>query len=295
MNALVRAGYRSAHAVTRRHAKSFSFASHLLFGARRRAAFALYAFCRRLDDLVDESPPHDVGRRLALARVVTSSVFRGELDTPEVAAVGAFDPGELAALADTVARYQIPEQPMQDLISGMEMDLAPRRYASWSELEVYCYRAAGTVGLLMAPVLGCSSDAALVQAADLGRAMQLTNILRDVGEDLERGRVYLPLDELSRFGLTEADLHARRADERFAAFMAFQCTRARALYRSGMAGIPMLRAFGAGPMVRVMSAVYRGILRAIEHQRYDVFHTRAYVPLPAKVGLAAGALLRPAA
>lgn len=288
---LVLQGYASARAVTRRHARSFFFASFALFGARRRAAFALYAFCRRLDDLVDGGAATGLAPRLAAARAVVSSAFRGAADAAAVREAGAFEPSELAALSDAVERFGIPEAPMQDLVTGMEMDLAPRRYASWSELDLYCYRVAGTVGLLMAPVLGCRDAAALRHADALGRAMQLTNILRDVREDLERGRCYLPQDELDAFGLDEQLLRAGRVDERFRALAALQIERARALYHDGRRGIPALSGFGAAATARVMAGVYEGILDVIEARGYDVFSGRAHVPFAGKLKLAARALL----
>ncbi|MBL8952894.1 MAG: phytoene/squalene synthase family protein [Myxococcaceae bacterium] len=292
MSGLVRDGYASARALTRHHSKSFFFASLALFGARRRAAFALYAYCRRLDDLVDgPSDGAALPERLAAARAVTTSVFRGAPDLHAAKAAQAFEATELAALADTVQRYSIPEQPMQDLISGMEMDLTPRAYASWAELDLYCYRAAGTVGLLMAPVLGFDSPAALVPADLLGRAMQLTNIMRDVREDLGRGRCYLPQDELRQFGLTVDQLRAGRADDAFRAFMRFQTARARDLYRRGLEGVRHLVGFGSAPTVRIMAAVYGGILDVIEARNFDVFSSRAFVPFGSKLALAARALV----
>ncbi|MFN7133500.1 MAG: phytoene/squalene synthase family protein [Myxococcales bacterium] len=286
--ALVRQGYRRARAVARRCAKSFYFASFTLFGARRRAAFALYAFCRRLDDLVDDGRTSGLEARLADARALISRMYRPAplLPAGEHAA-------ELAALADTVRRFSIPEAPFQDLVSGMEMDLVRKRYATYEALDLYCYRVAGTVGLMLAPVLGCSAEWALGPAADLGRAMQLTNILRDVKEDLARGRVYLPEDELRAFGLSDDDLAAGRVDERWRAFMRFQIARARALYARAERGIPELKAFGAQRMVRLMSAVYGDILRAIERADYDVFSARVFVPGPRKLALLLRVLFAP--
>jgi phytoene synthase len=287
-DALIAQGYREAREVTHRHARSFSFAAALLFGARKRAAFALYALCRHLDDLVDESTQDDRAARLAQAKSAITSLFDGSTwdaqNMPWTAA-------QWAAFRDTVTRFKIPEQPLQDLIAGMEMDLSKSRYASWEELDLYCYRAAGTVGVLMSSVLGVKAAWALQPAADLGRAMQLTNILRDVREDLGRGRVYLPQDELRAFQLSEADLLAGRVDERFKAFMQSQISRARALYARGEAGISALGGFGAQATVRVMGAVYGGILRAIELAGYDVFSSRVHVPLLGKLRLATRALL----
>jgi phytoene synthase len=204
-----------------------------------------------------------------------------------------WDAGEFAALKHCIREYRIPEQPFQDLISGMEMDLTKDRYATFSELELYCYRVAGVVGLMMTRVLGCSDERALEPAADLGRGMQLTNILRDVREDLERGRVYLPAEELRAFGLTEEDLRRGVVDERWRDFMRFQVHRARAYYARAATGVKYLTGFGSQRMVRLMGAIYGDILQEIEARDYDVFSTRAYVPGKRKLALAAAAMVRP--
>ncbi|MDY7232803.1 phytoene/squalene synthase family protein [Hyalangium rubrum] len=309
--ALVSRGYQLARQVTRHHAKSFFFASYLMFGARRRAAFALYAFCRRLDDMVDEGgegvAPVDLKARLENARQMVAEVY---LPMPELAAPGMdspaerlmsaqaqspWDAGEFAALKHCVRHFRIPEQPFQDLISGMEMDLTKDRYASFAELDLYCYRVAGVVGLMLTPVLGCTEPRAASYAADLGRAMQLTNILRDVREDLERGRVYLPADELKAFGLSEEDLGRGQVDARWRDFMRFQIARARAYYASAAQGVPYLTGLGSQRMVRLMGGIYGDILRVIEERDYDVFGARAYVPGRRKLALAAAAMARPAA
>jgi phytoene synthase len=308
--ALVERGYGLARTVTRHHAKSFYFASYLLFGQRRKAAFALYAFCRRLDDMVDGdggAVPYDLSVRLERARQMVAEVY---LPMPDLAAPGLespaerlmaaeaqspWDAGEFAALKHCIRHYRIPEQPFQDLISGMEMDLTKSRYATFEELDLYCYRVAGVVGLMMTPVLGCSDARAVGPAADLGKGMQLTNILRDVREDLERGRVYLPAEELAAFGLTEEDLRRGVVDERWRAFMRFQVGRARAYYARAATGVKYLTGFGSQRMVRLMGAIYGDILREIEERDYDVFRARAFVPGRRKLALATAAMLRPRA
>lgn len=310
--ALVARGYEMARGVTRQHAKSFFFASYLLFGLRRKAAFALYAFCRRLDDMVDVADGADQGavagdlpERLERARRAVAELY---LETPELADArlppaamrssggeGPWDAAELAALLDCIRRFRVPEFPMQELISGMEMDLTRRRYETWEELDLYCYRVAGVVGLMMAAMLGCSEEWALGPAADLGRAMQLTNILRDVKEDLDRDRVYLPREELAAFGLSEEDLRRGVVDERWREFMRAQIARARGYYARAATGIPALKGFGCQRMVKLMGAIYGDILRVIEENDYDVFSGRAYVPGARKLGLATIILLRPTA
>ncbi|WP_309893227.1 phytoene/squalene synthase family protein [Archangium sp.] len=309
---LVARGYEMAQSVTRHHAKSFYFASLLLFGMRRKAAFALYAYCRRLDDMVDVADgasegavPEGLAERLVRARRAVAELY---VETPHLAdprmpppdtrasgGDGPWDEAELAALVDCIRRFGVPEAPMQDLISGMEMDLTKRRYETWAELDQYCYRVAGVVGLMMAPMLGCSSEWALGPAADLGRAMQLTNILRDVKEDLDRDRVYLPLEELAAFGLSLDDLRKGVVDDRWRAFMRFQIERSRAFYARAWAGIPALTGFGCQRMVKLMGSIYGDILRVIEERDYDVFSGRASVPGSRKVALATAILVRPTA
>lgn len=310
--ALVERGYKMAREVTRHHAKSFFFASFLLFGMRRKAAFALYAFCRRLDDMVDVADgadqgavPQDLPQRLERARRAVAELY---LETPELAdprlappsqrftgGEGPWDEAEMAALRDCIHRFRVPEYPMQELISGMEMDLTLRRYDTWRELDLYCYRVAGVVGLMMAAMLGCSEEWALGPAADLGRGMQLTNILRDVKEDLDRDRIYLPREELAAFGLSEEDLRRGVVDDRWRDFMRAQIARARAYYARAATGIPALHGFGCQRMVKLMGAIYGDILRVIEENDYDVFSGRAAVPGSRKLALATTILVRPAA
>lgn len=305
---LVAEGYARAKSLTRRHSKSFFFSSIALFGARRRGAFALYAFCRRLDDLVDgdnagdgsvvapEEPVSTLAQRLGDARALVSSLYRPEAQGP--AAPLPWHEAELAAFRDTVARFHIPERPLQELISGMEMDLTQQRYATFEELRLYCYRVAGVVGELMTPVLGYADERCLPYAVDLGVAMQLTNILRDVKEDLSRGRVYLPADELRAFGLSEhALLRAAQGGplpEGWREFMQLQVARARALYERAQLGVPDLRGFGSQRLVRLMGGVYSGILDVIEARGFDVFSGRASLPTSGKVARALRVFFTPA-
>jgi phytoene synthase len=302
MNEL-REGYARAKQLTRRHAKSFFFSSVALVGSRRRAAFALYAFCRRLDDLVDgdnggdgqvQAPVAGAGelqRRLSLARRAVGVIYGRP--APGLERELPWHPTEFAAFHDTVERYGIPEAPFQALIDGMEMDLQTSRYSTFEELRLYCHRVAGVVGLMMTPVLGLKDERCLVHADELGIAMQLTNILRDVREDLARGRVYLPADELAYFGLDVAALGSGVVDARWAEFMRFQVARARALYTSASRGVPALCGFGSQRAVRLMGAVYGDILRVIEERGYDVFSGRARVPLRRKLAIGAAVMLTP--
>lgn len=267
-------GYASAREVTRHHAKSFYFSSAVLFGVRRRGAFALYAFCRRLDDLIDEAGVVSSATKPELlnkARAMVHALF----DRGEVTPIAPWPAAELHALLDTTRRFRIPITPFLDLIDGMEMDLVKSRYASWAELDLYCHRVAGVVGLMMAPLLGTTDPQALRHADDLGKAMQLTNILRDVKEDLARGRVYLPQDELAAAGVTEAQLAEGKLTPQLERFITQQIARARSLYASAALGVPWLTGFGSQRVVRLMGSIYGGILDVIEARKLDVFTARA--------------------
>ncbi|MBL8910849.1 MAG: phytoene/squalene synthase family protein, partial [Archangium sp.] len=200
-----------------------------------------------------------------------------------VQAVHPFLEIEQHALLDTVKRFHIPRQPFLDLIDGMEMDLTKHRYANWAELDLYCYRVAGVVGLMMAPLLGTTDPRALIHAADLGRAMQLTNILRDVKEDLARGRIYLPQDELTAAGVTDEQLRAGVITPSLEKFIRQQIDRARSLYASAAKGVPWLRGFGSMRVVRLMGSIYGGILDVIERRQLDVFSARASVSTGGKL------------
>lgn len=279
MSTVLERGYASAKAITFRHAKSFSFASMVLAGPRRRGAFALYAFCRRLDDCVDSS--NDASRGVVLNRV--RELLHALFDRGELVAVDGFPEAELAALRDTCTRFSIPKLPFLELVDGMEMDLTIDRYATWPELERYCYRVAGVVGLMMAPLLGTTDPAALGHAADLGRAMQLTNIVRDVKEDLARGRIYLPLAELAANGVTELELRRGEVTSGIAALLRLQTERARALYSSALQGVAWLPGFAGPLVVTLMASLYGGILDVVERRGFDVFRTRASVSLGGKL------------
>lgn len=256
--------WRSCRDITRTHARTFYFASQLLLPSERRAIHAVYAYCRIADDLVDGGGDRDRAQtETALA------AWERQLDAPTHPVAVAF--------AETRARYDIPVQPARDLIAGIRMDLDPARYATWDDLRTYCYHVAGTIGLLVAPVLGCRDEKALPHAVDLGIAMQLTNIIRDVGEDARAGRVYLPIDELAHFGVSVDSLLLGRSSGRFDDLIAFQIERARSLYERGKVGIPYLSL--TGQLTTLASAnLYAGILRKVEDQEYDVLTRRAAVP-----------------
>jgi phytoene synthase len=210
---------------------------------------------------------------------------------------------EDVALVDTLERFPLDIQPFKDMIAGQRMDLRRSRYDTFEELELYCYRVAGTVGLMSTTIMGVDAQLESApwrhhtpldptpQAIALGIANQLTNILRDVGEDARRGRIYLPLEDLQRFNYSEADLIAGVIDDRWRRLMAFQIDRARRFYREAEAGISLLSPDARWPVWAALE-LYQQILDVIEENDYDVFSRRAYVPSWRKFFTLPGALVK---
>jgi 15-cis-phytoene synthase len=265
-------GYRVCREIAKHHSKTFYLSSLFLNRERRRAVWAVYAFCRTADDLVDRSAP-------AVERLAALDAWERGL---RAAYLGEADHPIFAAFADAARRFAIPLEPALDLLRGARMDVTVDRYATYAELHAYCYLVASTVGQLVLPILGALSPDAERYAIALGRAMQMTNILRDVGEDARLGRIYLPLEDLDRFGCSEVAILNGTLDERFVALMRFQVGRVRALYREAEPGIDLL-APESRYTVRLALSLYQQILDRIEANRYDAFGRRAYVPLGAKL------------
>jgi len=278
--------YAECQATTRAHAKSFYFASHVLPKEKRLSAYAVYAFCRKADNAVDRTEgllsPEQGAESLRQVREKLNDVYDGS---------GSIE-GPFLALHHTVERYEIPRQYFDDLLRGVEMDLRKRHYETFEELKQYCYCVASVVGLIMTKIFGVTNENARHHAIDLGIAMQLTNILRDVKEDYTLGRVYLPREDLERFGYTEEDLARGVVNAAFVSLMRYQVARAREYYCSAEQGIPFLADGGSRYCVRLMSSTYAGILDRIEEGAYDVFSHRAYVPLRGKLRVAAHLILR---
>lgn len=263
----LRRAHRHAERVIREHSRTFHFATAFLPADKRRAVRALYGFCRATDDLVD--------RRNATAADIER--WRAQVALPPERQK---DP-VLIAWTSIRAAFGVDRRYEQELIDGVRMDAAPRRRCrNWSELERYCYLVASTVGLLSLPIIGLDHGAGMELAAafarKLGIALQLTNILRDVGEDAARDRIYLPLEDLRAFGLSEDDIRRGVCNRPFVELMKFEIRRARALYRAALPGIALLDrsvrlAVGAAAML------YRDILEEIEALEYDVFAHRAHL------------------
>jgi phytoene synthase len=266
-------------AVTERHARTFSLAAHLLPREIRAACYAVYAFCRRADDAVDNAPEgHSAAAALGDARDRLRRAF-----SPSATA----DPDpELRALAWAAARFGIQRAPLDALLDGMALDLGPVRVLDRPELLRYCSLAAGTVGRALAPALG-APPAAAAAAEALGIAMQLTNILRDVAEDLDRGRVYLAHDELA---LARVSVEARKADAPFRHFFAGQIAQAREWYARAEPGLRQIPSLRARLCVRAMGVLYGEILSVLERRGCDPFAGRARVGTLRKLWLVAACL-----
>jgi phytoene synthase len=272
-------GLEECWEILREHGKTFHLMARLLGPTRGNAIAALYGFARVADDLVDERDPGADPERIR-------DELQAMLDELHLAVEGRSSTPRFVVLGETVRRYGIPLQPFHELVTGVAMDLDQRRYRTFAELERYCYCVAGTVGLLITPVAGYrAGSAALEHAKTLGTAMQLTNILRDVGEDHARGIVYLPEDELDAFGLSAADLPRHRDDPAFRALMEFQIARARRLYDEGLALIPLLTSRRGRAAFQFACDAYAGILDRIRDNGYDVFTRRAHLSLPQKLGM----------
>lgn len=276
--------YAQAAHVTAAGSKSFYFATRFFPPDLARAAHAVYWFCRHTDDLVDEAPTVEQGSAdLEAWSLACESMLAG--DTPIDPILRAFD--------DTRRRFNIPAEYPRELIEGMRMDLHAVRYESFDDLRVFCYRVASVVGLMMSYVIGFR-EPALTYAIDLGIAMQLTNILRDIGEDLQRGRIYLPRAEMAQFGYTEDDLKHHVRNGAFRSLMDFQAARAREFYARANPGIALLDPRGRFA-VRIASDVYRAILQRLEANEYDSFTRRAVVPPMQKYWITARGLAGPVA
>ena len=279
-----RAASDPCQSLTEASGSNFAYAFRFLPKTQRQALYAIYAFCRVTDDLVDEvvPPTRDAGElaartpleRLKAWRAELDACFRGEASHPVT-----------LRLAETIQAFRIPHVYFEELLNGVEMDILTSRYATFAELQQYCYRVAGVVGLMCIQVFGCTRPESRTYAEHLGTAFQLTNILRDLGPDAARGRVYLPQEDLRRFGYAEAELFDRRVTPAFHALMRFEVARAREFYAAARAAMPLEDRRALLP-AEIMTAIYRRILLRIEAADYDVFSRRVRLSNPHRLGLA---------
>lgn len=260
---LLKKAYTHCEGITAVHSRSFHLASALMPASKRLAVRALYAFCRTTDDIVDY-PNGDVQAKLVRWH---QHAFSHQPPEDDLVAV---------AWANARTQYHVPLRYAEQLMEGVQRDLHQMRYQTFDELATYCYGVASTVGLMSMHIIGFQDPDAIPYAIKLGLALQLTNILRDVGEDWRRGRLYLPQDELVAFGLTEADVAAGQVDERWRAFMKFQIARNRQLYAEAWPGVGMLNKDGRFA-IAAAAGLYAAILQDIEKHDYDVFNYRAHV------------------
>ena len=242
---------------------SFYYSFLFLPPERRRAITALYAFCREVDDVVDETADDNLARiKLAWWRNEIGQMFLGNPQHPVT-----------RALAPCLAPFALTQVRLEEILDGMEMDLMQTRYLDFKGLERYCYLVAGVVGLCAAEIFGRTDERTLEYARNLGLGFQLTNIIRDVGEDARRGRVYLPVNELQRFNVPVADILHARYSENFSRLMDFQYQRARSYYQAAFAALPAAdrRAQRTG---LIMAAIYGALLEEIRRDNFQVLHQR---------------------
>jgi len=242
---------------------SFYYSFLFLPPERRRAITALYAFCREVDDAVDESSdPQLAATKLAWWRQEIAGLYAGTPRHPVS-----------QALAPHIQSFSLEETHMQEIISGMEMDLTQTRYLDWKGLERYCHRVAGVVGLLAARIFGFSEPRTLEYARELGIAFQLTNIIRDVGEDARKNRIYLPMEDLQKFNVPAADILALRQSDAFRGLMQFEAARARSRYEQAFRSLPPADRKAQRPGL-IMAAIYRALLAEIERDGFSVLERR---------------------
>lgn len=255
---------------------SFSYSFLVLPNDQRRAIGAVWDFCRVVDDGVDEAPDSaSAMRAVSMWREEVARLFSGDVpQTPQG-----------LALKPVIARFELTRQPFEDLVAGVEMDVARSRYETFDELTLYCRRVASAVGLVCVEVFGCRDGRSRDYAINLGLALQLTNIIRDVAVDLANGRIYLPLEDLRRFGVSETMLVAGKVTGRIRSLLEFECGRARALFDAAARALPPAEA----PKLiaaEIMGGIYFEILQRIERRGYDVFSSVIRVPKPIRAVIA---------
>lgn len=271
-------------AITKHSGSNFYYSFFFLPAARRAAMYTVYAFCKEVDSAVDEAPPgSDPTEAIRRWRTEVAAIYSGTPTHPIA-----------ISLAVHARQLGIPREYLDELINGVEMDLSTTRYITFDELSRYCYRVACVVGLICLHIFGTRDPRAKDYAVNLGMAFQLTNILRDLGTDADRGRIYLPLEDLTRFGYTEELLLQRHYSARFNSLMAFQCTRAHECYdkaRTILESLPLADRKALTP-AEMMRGVYERILLRIEQADYRVFDSRISVPPVSRLAIAANVWLR---
>ncbi len=284
MNGENKVAFEHARLLTAHHSKSFYLSARMLPEQKQWATYALYGLCRYADNLIDnprQRSVEELSREISYLSEELSVAYRtGESEHPV-----------LQPFIIVAREYEIPEQYPQELLQGIEMDLRLSRYETFDDLYLFAYRVAGVVGIMMTYVLGYQSEEAFAYAEKLGIAMQLTNILRDVKEDVGRGRIYLPQDELGRFNLRDHHVQAGTMSDAMQDLMTFQVSRAHRYYDEAQPGIQLLEK-NAQFAIYAASKIYRGILAKIEARGYNPFLERVYVPKTEKLQILLGEILR---
>ncbi len=266
-------GFAQARRITRKYARIFYFSSKFLSKAERDAAYAIYVVCRDSDEAVDNMKLSPKQEHLSRVKENIAAVYNGS----------SIKENTLLAFREAVNKFKIPQEYFYELIEGMQMDLDKNRYRNFQELYRYCYKVAGVIGLIMLKVFGSKENEAEKYAVDLGVAMQLTNILRDIKEDWEKGRIYLPQEEMQSYGVTEENIVRAKIDDNFKRLMKFQIQRARGYYISSLKGLEFIPSRRLRFVTLSMLKMYSAILDKIERGGFDVFSKRLYISGPRKL------------
>lgn len=277
-----RIGFLQAEEITRRQAKTFYAASRFLPKDKRQAAYAIYAICRAADDSVDNAESNSAALNLVKIKEKIERAY-GNV---------ALNDNLLSVFRETTQKYKIPKSYFDEMLAGMQMDITKNRYATFDELYLYCYRVAGVIGLLMLKIFGEAQQEAQKYAADLGIALQITNILRDIKEDFARNRIYLPLEEMKRFGVTPEYVSQEKIDQNFIALIKFLSDLAKLYYGNSAKGIRMINSRRCRFVACAIKDIYAQILKEIEKNNYDVYSKRLYVNTPKKVTILLKALFK---
>ena len=270
----------SAAKITRQSKSNLALAFISLGRERKRDITVFYAFCRVIDDIADSAQFDAVQKQVRLA-AWREMLRRACADEPVLAR-------EVRGLID---KYSLPIEILEEIIAGVEMDLSISRYATFEELRVYCYRVASAVGLVSIEIFGYRNARCKEYALELGLALQMTNIIRDVGKDLRSGRIYLPQEDLARFGYSEMELQDRQHNERFVRLMEFEAARAREFFSRAAEALPPEDRRAMVP-AEIMSSIYRGLLRRMELDQFRVFETEYRLSGLEKVGRIAAQLVK---
>ncbi len=277
-------GLHECQAITRKYGTSFYFATQFFPREVREGIYAVYAFARIPDEIVDAHDKNENAEPLILLENWRQTWL-------SAMSTGKSDDAVMNAIVHYFQKFKIPVEEGEAFLRSMFMDAEKSTYANYAELEEYMYGSAGVIGLMVTRVVGFSGDAAFAHALKLGYAFQLTNFLRDIREDYEElGRVYMPQDEMHRFGLSNDDFSERHSDKRFVDFMKFQIERNRRVYREALPGIPML-AWRGRLAVRISYVLYKAILAEVERVNYNIFKGRVRTNFPQKLWLSAKAVV----